>query len=463
MWKPDIRQTDEPLYLAIASQLARDVERGVVAPGAQLPTHRELARALRVNVGTITRAYAEASRRGLLEGEVGRGTFVRHPAARGFIASPPANVPDGVVDLAFNLPAGGPTLDEQRSVLREIAEQGELGSFFDGYHLAGLPRHREAGAAWLARFGVATQAERVIITGGAQHALAITLATCAQPGDVVLAEALTYTGVKSLARLLGLRVQPVGLDEHGLVPDAFEAACHGGSVRALYVQPNSQNPTGVTLDAQRRAQIVAIARQHGVALIEDDTYGFVRETEIEPLAALAPERTWFVTSLTKSLSPGPRVGLLVPPTHPADALERAIATVTSVGWTTPPVAAEIASRWILDGVAARVVAEKRAETSARQVLAQRALANVATPWEPGACHLWLPLPEPWRASEFVARVRLAGAAVTSAEAFVVGRGVAPHAVRVCIATPKTRAELERGLAALAGVLVHGPTAVAALV
>lgn len=463
IWKPDLTHANEPLYLAIASQLARDLERGALQPGTQLPTHRELARALRVNVGTITRAYAEAARRGLLEGEVGRGTFVRHPAARGFTSSPPADVPDDVVDFAFNLPAGGPTLDEHRAVLHEIADSQELASFVHGYHLAGLPRHREMGAQWLARFGVEAEAERVIVTGGAQHALAITLATCAQPGDVVLAESLTYTGLKSLARLLGLRLQPVALDEHGLLPDAFAAACRAGSVKALYLQPNSQNPTAVSLDAERRAEIVDTARRFNVALIEDDTYGFVKRAEHPPLAALAPERTWFLTSLTKSLSSGARVGYLVPPTLPADAMERAVATVTSVGWTTPPIAAELASRWIENGVAQRVVDERRAEARERQRIARRVLDLTATKSEDDACHLWLPLPEPWRASEFVARARLSGAAVTSAEAFVVGRGVAPHAVRVCLSTPPTRAQLERGLAALASVLAHGPTSVAALV
>src|SRR5688572_24872410 len=247
-WTPDLTQADEPLYLVIAAALARDVESGKLAPGTRLPTHRELARALRVNVGTITRAYAEAARRGLVDGEVGRGSYVRHPAARGLGSAPPKTVPEGVVDLAFNLPAGGPSASERSTALVALARRADLDECFTGYHLQGLASHRAAGAQWIARTGIAADPERLLVTGGAQHALAVALATCAKPGDVILAEMLTYTGLKPLARLLGLRLHPVAIDDHGLVPEAFESACRGNSVKALFAQPTAQNPTAVTLD-----------------------------------------------------------------------------------------------------------------------------------------------------------------------------------------------------------------------
>ena len=455
-WKPVLSPSDEPMYVTIAGALARDIESGRIAAGARLPTHRELARSLSVNVGTITRAYAEAARRGLVDGEVGRGSFVRHPAARGFVSVPPVAIPDGVVDLAFNLPAGGPTHAERSAALRSLAARTDLDACFTGYHLAGLANHREAGARWLATAGVTTTAERVLVTGGAQHALAVALATAAQPGDAVLAEALTYTGLKSLARLLGLRLQPVAIDEHGLLPDAFDSACRANGVKALYVQSTSQNPTAVTLDAERRGALVAVARKYGVAIVEDDTYGFVGEGKLAPLAALAPERTYYLTSLAKSVSSGLRVGYLVPPTEPLGVLERAVASVMAIGWTAAPLTAELASLWIADGTAQRVAAEKRAEARERQKIARRVLAPLESSSEDTSCHLWLQLPDPWRANEFVARARRAGVAVTAAEAFVVGRGAAPHAVRLCVSTPATRGELEHALRALANVLRSAP-------
>ncbi|MCC7014910.1 MAG: PLP-dependent aminotransferase family protein [Planctomycetes bacterium] len=462
-WKPDLSQADESLYLVIAQQLARDIESGKLSAGTRLPTHRALARSLQVNVGTITRAYAEAARRGLIDGEVGRGSYVRHPAARAFSAGQTSAIPEGVVDLAFNLPAGGPSAAERSQALVELSKSADLDALFTGYHLQGLANHCAAGARWISERGVPAAGERVLVTGGAQHALAVALATCAQPGDVVLAEALTYTGLKPLTRMLGQRLHPVAIDEHGLIPEAFEAACHGNAVKALYCQPTSHNPTAVTLDLGRRRSLVEIARRYDVALIEDDTYGFVGSNDLAPLAALAPESTYYVTSLSKSVSSGLRVGFLMPPSGAPQVLERAIAALTAIGWTAAPLVTELASRWIQDGTAARVAREKREEARARQALARRILGSLAAPSDPSSCHLWLHLPEPWRASDFVGRAHQAGVAVTPAEAFVIGRAVAPHAVRVCISTPRTRTELESGLHVLARLMRQAPAAQATVV
>jgi DNA-binding transcriptional MocR family regulator len=462
MWKPDLSHASDSLYLEIAGQLARDVESGALPAGTRLPTHRALARSLQVNVGTITRAYAEAARRGLIDGEVGRGSYVRHPAARGFIGTPPVAIPDGIVDLAFNLPAGGPTPAERSAALAQLAKRADLDPLFTGYHPQGLPEHCAAGAAWIERRGVRAEAKRVLVTGGAQHALAVALATCSRPGDVVLAESLTYTGLKPLSRMLGARLQPVSIDDEGLEPEAFDAACRASAVRALYCQPTSQNPTAVTLSEARRREIVEVARRHDVALIEDDTYGFVGDTKIPTLAALAPERTYYVSSLSKSVSSGLRVGFLLPPEDDG-VLERAVAAVTAIGWTAAPLVTEIAAGWIESGIAARVADEKREEARARQTIARRVLGPAAGPSDPASCHVWLTLPEPWRASDFVGRAHQSGVAVTASEAFVIGRAAAPHAVRVCLSTPRTRMELESGLHVLARLMRAAPATVPTLV
>ncbi len=462
-WKPDLSHAAESLYLEITAALARDVAAGILAPGTRLPTHRQLARSLSVNVGTVTRAYAEAARRGLIEGEVGRGSFVRAPAARPLLSPSHSPLPADVVDLAFNLPCGGPTAAERRAALRALSDRSDLDDCFHGYHLGGLPRHRVAGRKWIERSGLDAPEERVLVTGGAQHALAIALATCTQPGDVLLTEALTYPGIKSLARVLGLRLHPVAIDEHGIVPGAFEQACRGANVRALYCQPVSQNPTAASLPAERRRAIAASARRHRLAILEDDTYGFVRPNEAPPLAVLAPELTWFVTGLSKSLSSGMRTGYLVLPSDPGTSVERVHASIVALGWTSSPLAAELVTGWIESGVADRVAAEKRAEAGARQELARTILAPLVTPSDPSSCHLWLVLPEPWRASDFVARARQAGVAVTAAEAFAVGRANAPHAVRVCQSSPPTREQLARGLSALAAVLRAAPSSAISLV
>jgi DNA-binding transcriptional MocR family regulator len=121
-----------------------------------------------------------------------------------------------------------------------------------------------------------------------------------------------------------------------------------------------------------------------------------------------------------------------------------------------PLLAEIAAEWILDGTADRLVEQKRMEASARQEIASRLLSSFEFEAHPLSFHLWLHLPEPWRSNEFTAQLRRRGVVVTQSEAFVPGRVEAPHAVRVCLGAPRSRAQLESGLAILRETLQETP-------
>ena len=361
-----------PYYLALADALSRDVEDGRLAAGARLPTHRELARRLRVNVGTVSRAYAEATRRGTVQGEVGRGTFVR-----GRRRSDAFGGPAGAVDLAFNIPYEVAATPSLPGVLTEIAREVDPAVLFEGYQVAGLDAHRAAGAAWLSGAGLAVDPARVLVTGGAQHAMAVVFATLAQSSDVVLAEALTYTGMKALAGTLGLRLLPVACDAEGLDPDAFEAACRRHAPKALYTMPTLHNPTGAVLPLARRRAVAEIARRHGVAIVEDDTYGRLCPDAPPPLAALAPELTYLLTSTSKSIAAGLRVGFLAASgaSGAARIVERLTASVVGLTWMSAPLTAEIAARWVRSGTALRILQVKSAECLARRARARAARAT----------------------------------------------------------------------------------------
>ncbi len=456
-WSPDL-DPEAPIYLAIADALAADVESGRLEPGERLPTHRDLARRLGVNVMTVSRAYAEAARRGLVEGEVGRGTFVRRRerSARRFERSSGENP---LVDFHFNLPAGDPAILDAAEILRELAGSHRP-LLHAGYTPAGMADHREAGAAWIARSGLAADPARTLVCGGAQHAMTVTFASLAGPGDLVLTEALTYPGVKALASVLGLRLQGLELDAEGLLPDAFEAACRKASPRALYTMPTVHNPPGAVMGEARRREIAEVARRYGVAIVEDDTYGYLCAEPPPPLAAFAPELGYFLTGTSKNLTAGLRIGYLLAPAGDAAGpalLERLESNVAALTWMAAPLMAEIASRWIRSGQAAAMLAWKRREAAARRRLFDRLLGDFPTASYPGSSHVWLPLPHPWRGDDFVAQARRRGVAVTGAETFVVGRATAPHAVRLCLGTPQTRREVDRGLAVLAELLAGAPS------
>jgi DNA-binding transcriptional MocR family regulator len=449
MWLPRLEGRSGPRYLAIADALAEDLEKGRVRPGTQLPTHRALADRLRVTVGTVSRAYAEAGRRGLLSGEVGRGTFVRHalsemPAIREARAT-------GVVDLSLNHPS--PLMAEPARALADalatLAARPDNSGLLSYPVEGGASAHREAGAEWIARGGLVARPEDVVVCSGSQHALTTVLSTQLRPGDLLLTECLTYPGLKAVAGLLHLRLQGLPLDAEGLRPDAFLAACRAGGVKALHFVPTIQNPTTAVMSTSRREEIAGIARAHGVLVIEDDIHALLPPKRPKPLATLLPELTYYLTSTSKVLTPGLRVGYVAAPPGKAEALAAGIRVTT---WGPAPLMVEVVTTWMRNGAADTILDAMRREAAARQELARRILSGLEVQAHPYGLHLWLLLPDPWRSDGFAAVARRRGVLVSPAEAFLVGRTAGPHAVRVSLGSAPTRAELEKGLRAVREVV-----------
>jgi DNA-binding transcriptional MocR family regulator len=455
MWDPQKISPLGPVYVAIAEALARDVREGRLENGERLPTHRQLARKLGVNVVTITRAYGEAARRGLVEGQVGRGTFVCTSPSREThtrLEAPPADL----VDFHFNLPVGDPALLGTAELFQELALDATRSPLFGEYTVLGRDAHRAAGARWIGRAGLAVDPARVIVCSGAQHAMTIVLGTLASPGDTLLLDDVTYAGAKALAGLFHLRAHGVAMDDEGMLPDALATACLKTGARLVYLMPTTHNPTGITMPLERRQALCEVARKHGLTLVEDDAYGPFDESAPVPLAALAPERVFFIAGTSKSLAAGLRIAWLAVPEGDPQAVERVGLNVAATTWMAAPLCAEIAARWITSGAADAAVAWKRREARARRKLFERHLPGLASPSHASSPHVWASLPAPWRDQELVERARRRGVALSGCETFAVGRAHAPQAVRLCLGTPRTRAAVERGLAVLAELLAGVP-------
>lgn len=460
-WLPDLAGFEGPLYLAIADALAADISAGRLAAGIRLPTHRDLAEAVGVTVGTITRAYAEAARRGLVDGTVGRGTFVRRrhePVASAEVIAhlDHSQSPAGVINLSVNRPAMGPQIEALRQTLGEITAAPELADWLGYTYPAGQPRHRAAGAAWLARSGLSVRPEQVVVTAGCQNAQTISLMAVTRPGDVLLTEALAYPGLTSLARHLGLELEPVAMDGEGIVPAAFDAACRGGGRRFAYLTPTVQNPTMAVMGESRRREIAAISRRHDVVVIEDDVHGFLYDgPALPPLASLIPERVLFVTSVSKSVLPALRVGYLA---VPQVMVEQATEAIRVACLMAPPLMAEVVSRWILDGTAERLTRWQIEETKARVDLADRILGLQLGRSAIKPFHLWVTLDGGRRAEDVVAAARDVGVQIAGSAAFAVRRGDRlPEALRISVSGAADQATLATGLERLAPLLAAIPS------
>ncbi|MCH7715797.1 MAG: PLP-dependent aminotransferase family protein [Gemmatimonadetes bacterium] len=219
IWIPDLSRADGPIYLALAEAIAREIDTGGLAPGSRLPTHRELADGLDVALTTVTRGYAEAERRGLVSGEVGRGTFVRR--GRSSTRRERSTADSSIIDFTVNALLPYAHAPELAASMGRVISDSDPWMMLDYQPQRGSERQRTAGALWMERAGVAASPDRVLVTSGAQHAMAVTFATLANPGDTVLTEELTYSGMKSLGHHLHLRLKGVAMDQDGLRPDAF--------------------------------------------------------------------------------------------------------------------------------------------------------------------------------------------------------------------------------------------------
>lgn len=436
MWLPQIPPDARPFYRALADVMGKDIAAGRLVAGDRLPPQRDLAEALGVTVPTITRAYALAARRGLIDGTVGRGTFVRPPLSADLAAAP--------IDLSVNaVPAHG-HLGELAARLELPADAARRAMLLGYPPRAGLATHRAAGAAWLARRGVHVPADQVLVTSGAQHALVVALASVARPGDTILVEELTYGGLIEAARLLGLTLHAVGMDTEGVQAIAIDRAVAGTGARVAVLQPVIHNPTGVTMSAARRAAVAEVAARHRLHVIEDDIYGFLAPETVPLVTELATPWT-YLTSLSKSVVAGLRVGYIAVPAGQTTTAERSI-------WATEvassPITAELATALIDDGIADAVVAWKREELVARQALAREILSGLPREAHPASPHVWWPLPRHWRAGDFVNAARARGILLGAPEGFLGRPGATPRAVRLCLGPPATRARLAGALASL---------------
>jgi DNA-binding transcriptional MocR family regulator len=442
---PPEAQRKGPIYREIADAIARDVQAGRLKPGDRLPTHRELAGQLGVTVTTITRAYRDGERRGLISGEVGRGTFVRGGALDAFadISEP------GPINLSFNSLMPYAHAADLADRLAAAVPRTEGLRVFDYQPPAGARRNRSAGAAWIARTGLDASPDRVIVTAGGQHAILLSLMALTVPGDEVLVEEFSYAGIKAAATHLNLRLRPVAMDGAGLIPASLDKAARSGGAKVLYTVPTLQNPTASVMPDARRREVAGVVRKHRVKVIEDDVYGFL-VPEAAPLSSfLEPDAALYVTSTSKSIAPGMRVGYLL---APAGLIDRLSVAVLRTIVNAPPAMAELATSLIRDGVADRIVEWKRKEIAARQEIASRLLEGLEVWTHPFSPHVWVQLPEPWTADAFTAQARDRGLIVSPAREFAIRQAFALRTIRVCLGPPRSRPALEDALRLLVRVV-----------
>lgn len=455
-WVPDLSATSGPMYERIAQALTSDIRSGKLKPGDQLPPNRELSALLGVTVGTVSRAFGEVVRARLIETGARRGTRVRDVETGVAVAASAGMSPSraATADLRGHQTALKSWGRDIGHVLSQLTASQDLDELLRYADPAGRVAHRQAGAQWLGRGSdVPVDPARVVVVDGAQHALLCGLMAIAKAGDSIATERLTYTGLKTVAPLLGLHLVPVDCDERGMVPASLRQAMAAHTIKAVVCVPNIHNPTTATMPLDRRQELADTARQSGVFLLEDDVYGGLVDTPCPALAELAPEWTLRITSFSKALGPGLRVGFMQTPPSLTAAVVEAVRATT---WMASPLTAEVATQLITSGRAESVLQENRQVLRERNTALQTAFAGFELQLSACSPHAWLMLPEPWTADQFCRWSEQAGFRVSPAEIFAVRRSAGMDAVRLSTSAAQDTAELVRFGALAAGALARAP-------
>ncbi|GLX79209.1 hypothetical protein tinsulaeT_25490 [Thalassotalea insulae] len=460
IWTPRLK-SDQPKYLALAQAIADAIENGELALDEKLPPQRRLADALSVTIGTITRAYSEAERRGLVVARVGSGTYVKsaqeiYPAIKQWNQDIP-----GKIDLRAAFAPPGPQIQMLSDAMTAMTANPQLLANLLCYAPElGHSNHRESFKRWLTGEPVTLTNCDFLLTHGGQHAISVSVNALCREGDVILTEELVFPGILAAAQDRRVKVVPITMDEQGIIPQSVLQACQRHKPKLLYLTPNSQNPCGSQLSIERRQALVDICRQYNVIILEDDVQFLARHAKPLSIQQLAPELCIYFTSFSKRFDGAMRLGTLVTPKALYDKIRLSL---RASSWTNSPLLIHCLCQWMDNGELAELEHWLTQEMHARQAIAKEHLAPWLTVSQASSFNLWLKLPTGWLSHEFVAQAMDNGVLVRSADDYRVGHQVPSPAVRLCLSRPSNREQLSQALTVLKNILEQGPSLKDALI
>ena len=448
-WKPTLQHSKKPLYLTLAEQLEQDIKRGVLRPGTKLPPQRELADFLDINVSTVTRAFKICSNQGLLSSAVGSGTFVSYDVNTSTLIIP-EKPNSSIIELGSMMPETLPQ-KEATELLQKMLTEENCRNLFQ-YSYQEEFRYKDAAAQLLSRIGLsATDPDRILFANGGQNALAAVFAGLFHPGDRIGVDPLIYPGAKGAAKLFGIQLIPLRHENGEISENGLLSAWKNEGIKGLYVMPDLHNPTNHTMTDNCRRMLAKRAIELDLILLEDGINSLLPQTTLPPIAALAPENTVYMLSLSKTILPALRLAYLHVPKRYTEAMHNAL---YHLNLSQSSLLLELANRLIVSGKLEELLENRRKGILERNRIFNEILKDYTSLGSSECLSRWLLLPEGITGAEFEQLAREKGVSVYGSERFAVGKEIPVAAARLAVCAPQTKEELKKGLYILKNILDH---------
>lgn len=332
------REGEEPIYRQLIRHVRMQIESGSLPAGTRLPASRDLARQLNISRISVVNAYAELRAEGYLSAHAGRGTFVAKEGSNGTSNGEKSN------GMAMTAIENGSSPDRSLREMMRLAWQPGVISFSSGappneffpvgalrdaintvldrdgakaltYERAeGYAPLRASVRDYVSALGIQCSIDNILITGGAQQALDLVIQSVLSEGETIVTSNPTYLGMIDIARTRRVQIHGIPMDADGIRLDMLENYILDNRPHLIYVMPSFHNPTGVVMPLHRRRQLLNLANEYNIPILEDGIYHEFRfEGEsLPPLKAL--DDTGIVihaSGFTKMLLPGMRIGYVI--------------------------------------------------------------------------------------------------------------------------------------------------------
>ncbi len=446
-WVPSLKDRNSPLYISIAESIEEDIKKGILQGGFRLPPQRVIANHLGINHSTVTRAYKLCEEKGLIRGVTGKGTFVTSYA--GIPQSLLTNNNDShIIEMGTILP-----LYELNGVIesfiKEINHEINYNEILRYVPPEGHIKHRYIASKWLNQFNIAYSSEEIIITSGSQNALAIILTTLFKKGERIIVDEYTYTGLISLAKLLGIILVPVKTYEDGIDIDELKKTCDREKVKGIYLIPDCHNPTTAVLSREKRLAIAEIVKSHDLLLVEDSPFIFTVQDSLKPISQYIKDKSIFIAGTSKSINPAFRISYIGSSNK---YIKELIHGVNSLNWMASPLNAEIISHILNTSKYNEIIKAKLSILKERNGIVDKILSAYNIIPSSTSLFRYLTLPSSISDKEIELACFKKGVQIFSAKRFIAGTHPTKDAVRLSVSGPDNTTELKKGLLSIREVL-----------